>query len=123
MSEEKVNLELIIHRLDTIAENQESFSKRLGHIEERLNVIGTHEFEIKSLKEWKSNIMAVASPSEIKDIMQWKDKIDEIVSPSQLKDKIIEIEKLKVFKTQALMIWIVIQALMAIALFADKFMH
>lgn len=119
--EDKINLQLIIHRLDTIAENQENFSERLGHIEKRLNVIGTHEFEIRTLKEWRANLEAVASPSELKEILAWKRKMEEIVSTTQLKDKVTDIEKLKTFRTQALMIWIVIQALMAIAIFAERF--
>jgi hypothetical protein len=118
--EQKINLELILHRLNTIAENQVSFSERLGHIEERLNVIGTHEFEIKTINEWKSNFDAVTSPSELKELTNWKRRMEEIVSPTQLKEKISDIDRLKTFRTQALMIWIVIQALMAIAIFAQN---
>jgi hypothetical protein len=120
--EPHVNLELIMHRLDTIAENQENFSERLGQIEKNLNVIGTHEYEIKSLKEWRGHIEAVTSPSELKDVLAWKRKMEEIVSTIQLKEKVDDIEKLKTFRTQALMIWLVIQGLMAIAIFAEKFM-
>lgn len=119
--EQRINLEVIIHRLDTIAENQENFSERLGNIEKQLNVIGSHEYEIKSLRDWKTSVDSVASPSELKDLMAWKHQISEIVTPSQLQIKINDIEKLKTFRTQALMIWIIIQALMAIAIFAQKF--
>lgn len=120
--EHKINLELILHRLDNIAKNQEIHSDRLCSIEKQLNAIGTHEYEIKTLKDWKAGVDGIASIGDFKDLMNWKHNIDEIVSTSQLKEKMVDIEKLKIFKTQALMIWVIIQALMAIAMFAQKFM-
>lgn len=120
MEEEKRNWDLIFLRLETIVENQESFSDRLGNIEKQLNVIGNHEYEIKALKDWRLTMETIAYPSNIKDLLEWKHKLDEIVSSTQLKEKLTDIESLKTFKTQALMIWIVIQTLMAIALFAQK---
>jgi len=118
--ENSKNWEVILLRLDTIAANQEEFGDRLTNIERQLNSISTLDYEIKSLKDWRLQIEPVASPNELKNIVTWKKNIDEIVSPSQLKEKLIDVEKLKTFKTQALMIWVVIQILMAIAMFAQR---
>lgn len=120
--EQKINWELIIHRLDTIAANQDDFGDRLTNIEKQLNTINAHDYEIKTLKDWKTSMEIAASSSEIKEIVNWKHNIDNIVSPPQLQTRVNEIDRLKTFRTQALMVWIIVQALMAFALVAQKYM-
>ena len=120
--EQRINWELIIHRLDTIAATQEDLSDRLTNIEKQLTTITAHDYEIKTLKDWKTSMDNVASPIEIKDLIHWKRQIDNVVSPSQLQTRVNEIDKLKTFRTQALMVWIVVQALMAFAMAVQKFM-
>jgi len=56
----------------------------------------------------------------ITDIKIWKDKLDEIASPTQLKNVLKEVEELKLFKTKAITIFMVVQAMMGLALAWSK---
>ena len=56
-----------------------------------------------------------------KDLWKWKQAIDEVASPSQLKYTIIEVSRLKTFKTQAITIWAVVQLITAAIITLLKF--
>lgn len=56
-----------------------------------------------------------------KDLWKWKQAIDEVASPSQLKYTIIEVSRLKTFKTQAITIWAVAQLITAAIITLLKF--
>lgn len=51
----------------------------------------------------------------VQDIKIWKEKIDEVASPTQLQIKFDEVEELKEFKTKAVTMFMVVQAIMGIA--------
>lgn len=121
MSENDVNWELIVHRLDTIAKNQETTSDKLSIIEDKLTKFETMKNSVDDLKSWKNAIQETVSLNELRDIRMWKHKIDEITSPTLLKETLDEVGKLKTFKIQALMIWAIVQAIMVILIFLEKF--
>ena len=56
-----------------------------------------------------------AKEDRVQDIKIWKEKIDEVASPSQLQIKFDEVEDLKEFKTKAVTMFMVVQAIMGIA--------
>lgn len=57
----------------------------------------------------------------ILELKEWKNKIDEVCSPSQLDELRKQTEDLRLFKTKAVTIFMVIQFLMALAVFLEKF--
>tara|TARA_R100001082_G_scaffold110173_2_gene89348 strand:+ start:1618 stop:1935 length:318 start_codon:yes stop_codon:yes gene_type:complete len=57
----------------------------------------------------------------ILELKEWKNKIDEVCSPSQLEQLKKETEDLKHFKTKAVTVFVVIQFIMAVAVFLEKF--
>lgn len=56
----------------------------------------------------------------VEELRNWKEKIDEIASPSQLRLHIKEIDELKLFKTKAITIFMVVQFFMGIAIAIAK---
>ncbi len=57
----------------------------------------------------------------IVELKEWKTKIDEVCSPSQLDQLKKETEDLKHFKTKAVTVFVVIQFIMAIVVFLEKY--
>ena len=57
-----------------------------------------------------------AKEDRVQDIKAWKEKMDDVTSPPQLRESLSEIEDLKEFKTKAVTIFMVIQALMGVAI-------
>jgi len=114
---EQANWELIVHRLDTIAKNQEVTTDKLNNIEEKLTKFESIKDSVNELKSWKSSLQQVISTNELKELRYWKLKMDEITSPKLLDETLKDIDKLKTFRTQALMIWVVVQAIMVVLIF------
>jgi len=114
---EQANWELIVHRLDTIAKNQEVTTDKLNNIEEKLTKFESIKDSVNDLKSWKSSLQQVISTNELKELRYWKLKMDEITSPKLLDETLKDIDKLKTFRTQALMIWVVVQAIMVVLIF------
>tara|TARA_Y100000996_G_C22378745_1_gene584170 strand:+ start:332 stop:667 length:336 start_codon:yes stop_codon:yes gene_type:complete len=52
-----------------------------------------------------------AKEDRIQELRTWKEKVDEIASPTQLQIKFEEVEELKIFKTKAITIFMIAQAL------------
>jgi hypothetical protein len=52
-----------------------------------------------------------AKEDRVVELKAWKEKIDEIASPSQLQTKFNEVEDLKVFRTKAVTIFMIVQAI------------
>lgn len=117
-----VNWELILHRLDEMSKNQESLNRHMESLEEKLTSVNGAVEAMQGIKSWKGNMEEAVSIGELKDIKVWKQRVDDVLSPSQLKTIVEEVEGLKTFKTQAMMIWVVVQAIMAILIFMKDFM-
>lgn len=62
-----------------------------------------------------------AREEKIDELRIWKDRVDEVASPSQIKTLVDEVESLKAFKTKAITAFVVVQAIMGIAMWASKF--
>lgn len=118
---EEVNWGLIVHRLDSIAKNQEITSDKLTLIEEKLTKLESMKHSVDDLKSWKEAIQETVSLNELRDIREWKKHIDDVTSPTQLEKTIDDVDKLKIFKTQALMVWSLVQAATVIVILLDKF--
>ena len=73
----------------------------------------------QEIQELKSEIAEIrGQQGNVQDLKEWKSKIDEVCSPSQLKDLRQEVDELKIFKTKAITIFAGVQFLMGVILFA-----
>jgi len=111
---EEVNWELILHRLDEVTRSQKISSQKLDIIQEQLSKLNTVEKSVDEVIVWKTKMEEKFSITELNDMKEWKGKMDEIVSLKQLEKIIVDHESLKTFKTQATMVWVVVQAIMGI---------
>jgi hypothetical protein len=50
-----------------------------------------------------------AKEDRVQDIKAWKEKMDDVASPSQIKVALEEVEDLKIFRTKAVTIFMVVQ--------------
>ncbi len=57
-----------------------------------------------------------AKEDRVQQLVQWKDRVDEIASPTQLQTLKDDVESLKLFKTKAVTIFMVVQFAMGVAL-------
>jgi heterodisulfide reductase subunit C len=124
---ENINVELILHRLDEIVLKQDEFSRKQEEVTTKLNELGeelakmkTIENAVDNIKDWKEKVQEVVSTSDLKELKEWKGKMEEQLSPTQLTKLLKEHDQLKTFKIQAMMIYVIIQALMGVAVFWDK---
>ena len=83
-----------------------------------LSTLGT---DIKKLQDQvhdlKSELIELkAQTGKVQDVLDWKARIDEIASPSQLQTLKNDVDSLKLFKTKAVTIFMVVQVAMGIAL-------
>lgn len=82
---------------------------------ERLNDgISKLNSEIQDLKREIAELKV--KEDNVKELKRWKDSIDEVTSPSQLRDTIKDVSELKIFKTQAVTVWLVVQILFGIVM-------
>ena len=87
---------LVLQQLETMASGIEGLRAELQDVKNQLT-------ELK------------AKEDRVQDIKSWKEKIDEVASPTQLQIKFDEVEDLKEFKTKAVTMFMVVQAIMGVA--------
>ena len=87
---------LVLQQLETMASGIEGLRAELQDVKNQLT-------ELK------------AKEDRVQDIKAWKEKIDEVASPTQLQIKFDEVEEFKEFKTKAVTMFMVVQAIMGIA--------
>jgi phage shock protein A len=116
----EINWELIIHRLDSIAKNQEELKTKINDTHDKVSKMEVMQINIDTVVKWKESVDKVLSVNDMKAISEWKDKIEDVVSPTQLKTYISDIDSLKTFKTKATMIWAVVQGIVFIIYFLDS---
>lgn len=92
---------LVLKELETLATGIESLRSELLDVKQELAAIRVKEDKVDELREWKS-------------------KIDDVTSPTQLKSLVNEVQELKLFKTKAVTVFAVVQFLMAAAVAASK---
>ena len=61
----------------------------------------------ESITEMKGN--STHTLNAIAEMKQWKEKLDEVASPTQLSELFVEVESLKIFKTKAVTVFVVVQ--------------
>lgn len=119
-----VNLEVIAYKLEQISQaqttNSEENKKRFDAIETKLSGLDQLNKSVDDLEDWKKVMDKHASVTSIVETNEWKKQIDELISPKQLEQRLKDIEDLKTFKTKALMIFVVIQAIMGVVVFWAK---
>ena len=70
----------------------------------------------------KSELLEIRGQQvNILELKEWKNKIDEVCSPTQLAQMKKETEDLKHFKTKAVTVFVVIQFIMAVVVFLEKY--
>jgi len=114
MGDEKVNWELILHRLDDMKEAQEMLNKKVDSMNEKLELIPELKNTVHDIKDWKDKLQEVISTSEMKDLKEWMKEMNEIVSVSQMKEMKDEVYKQKSKWTATIAIIGAIQVLMGI---------
>jgi len=92
---------LVLKELETLASGIESLRSELLDVKQELAAIRAKEDKVDELREWKS-------------------KIDDVASPTQFKTLVDEVQELKLFRTKAVTIFAVVQFLMAAAVAASK---
>jgi len=92
---------LVLKELETLATGIESLRTELLDVKQELAAIRVKEDKVDELREWKS-------------------KIDDVTSPTQLKSLVDEVQELKLFRTKAVTVFAVVQFLMAAAVAASK---
>tara|TARA_R110000824_G_scaffold135797_2_gene299257 strand:+ start:7152 stop:7481 length:330 start_codon:yes stop_codon:yes gene_type:complete len=93
---------LVLQQLENLSKSIESMREEFHDVKDQIASLKANEDKIMELKEWKS-------------------RIDEVVSPSQLKYVLRDIESLKMFKTKAITIFTVVQFGMAFFAWAVKY--
>ena len=83
---------LVLQQLETLSSGIEALRTELQDVKGQLT-------ELK------------AKEDRVQDIKIWKEKIDDVASPAQLKTALEEIDDLKTFKTRAITIFMIVQAL------------
>jgi len=87
---------LVLQQLETMAAGIEGLRNELQDVKNQLT-------ELK------------AKEDRVQDLKAWKEKMDDVASPPQLKETLKEIEELKTFKTKAITMFMVVQAVMGVA--------
>ncbi len=83
---------LVLEQLETLSVGIDSLRDELQEIKQEMTLMKAREDRVVELKAWK-------------------DRIDEVASPPQLKSMFEQLEDLKEFKTKAITIFLVVQAL------------
>ena len=96
------------------------YSKLVINELERLNDgISNLNTEIQSLK--KEIVELKGKEENYRELRVWKQAIDEVASPTQLKETIKDVSDLKTFKTQAVTVFLIVQAAVGISIALLKF--
>ena len=76
----------------------------------------------QQIQDLKSEVAEMkAREDKVKELTDWKGRIDEISSPTQLKDMQSDVHELKMFKTKAITMFVVVQFMMGSLMAILKF--
>ena len=75
--------------------------------------------EFQAIKEQLTELKA--KEDRIQDLKVWKERVDEVMSPTQLQQAMKDVEELKMFKTKAITVFMVVQFFMAFATLGIQF--
>jgi hypothetical protein len=88
---------LVLQQLETLSSGIEALRQELQDVKDQLTELKAKEDRVQELKAWK-------------------ERMDEVASPSQIKNTLEEVEELKLFKTKAVTIFMVVQFFMGSAI-------
>ena len=92
----------------------ETYSKLvLQQLETMVTGIEALRAELQDVKSQLTELKA--KEDRVQDLKTWKEKMDDVASPPQLKTALDDIEDLKLFKTKAVTMFMVIQSIMGFA--------
>ena len=86
----------------------------LQQLETMANGIEALRAELQDMKGQLTELKA--REDRVQDLKVWKEKMDDVASPPQLKEALEQIENLKLFKTKAVTMFMVVQSLMGFAI-------
>ena len=92
---------LVLKELETLSKSIDDLRDDLQDMKQEITKIQVKEDNINQIREWKS-------------------KVDEISSPSQLKEYLLKVDELIQFKTKSVTVFLVIQFVMAAAVALTK---
>ncbi len=95
---------LVLKELENLATNIDSLKEELQEVRQEIAKMQVREDKVDELKNWK-------------------EKVDEVVSPTQLSNLVKEVESLRTFKTKAITIFAVVQFMMALWTWSQKFIQ
>ena len=95
---------LVLKELETLATSIDGLRGELQEVKQELAKMQVREDKVDELKAWK-------------------EKIDEVASPTQLETALKDLDELKMFKTKAITTFAVVQFLMALWAWSQKFMQ
>ena len=99
----------------------ETYSKLvLQQLETMSNGIEALRTELQDMNSQLTELKA--REDRVQDIKIWKEKMDDVASPPQLKTALDDIEELKLFKTKAVTIFMVVQFGMGLLIGLSKIM-
>jgi len=76
----------------------------------------------QSVQEVKEEIAEIrAREDRVQELAMWKQRVDDVISPVQLKDVLREVENLKTFKTKAVTVFVVVQFMMGVIVFLERY--
>tara|TARA_B100001287_G_C22295590_1_gene350364 strand:- start:210 stop:542 length:333 start_codon:yes stop_codon:yes gene_type:complete len=95
---------LVLKELENLASNIDGLKEELQEVRQEIAKMQVREDKVDELKVWK-------------------EKVDEVISPTQLKSLVDEVESLKHFKTKSITIFAVVQFMMALWAWSQKFIQ
>lgn len=93
---------LVISELERLNEGIKGLTDEMQGLKQQITELKTREGNLTTLHNWKASL-------------------DEIVSPTQLRESLRDVQELKTFKTQAITIWAIVQAMFMLGLALVKF--
>ena len=95
---------LVLQQLETMAGGIEGLRTELQDVKSQLT-------ELK------------AKEDRVQDLKVWKERIDDVASPTQFRSALADLEDLKIFKTKAITVFMVVQFFMAFSVWISKFIE
>lgn len=112
------NYESLHDKIDSI---KADVGEEIAIVKNDITKVKAMQYTLDEMKQWKKSYEDEAVLKTTQELKSWKTEVDEIMSPSQMKECKTDVDNLKTFKTQAVTIFLVAQALMAAAIALIKF--
>lgn len=117
----------VLKELERLNSNYENLGEKIdsikGDVREEISDIKTDLTKVKAMghtldeiKVWKKSYEDAAVLKTQVEVKSWKAAMDEVASPSQVKEISKKVESLDKFKTQAVTIFLVAQAIVGLAI-------